>query len=109
MMLICRSNYFERTCRSTTLTKLSRFPSPALAAQDLMRTEKRNTLTTSLDEMRRQFKGRIICGRCGNSDSTKFTYMLPMDGRVLVQCSHCNLTFFKSIEPSQNDSFHKSG
>jgi len=64
-----------------------------------MTTEKRHTLTEPADEMSQHFKGRIICGRCGNSDSTKFTYMLPRDGRVLVQCSHCGLTFFESMEP----------
>jgi len=68
-----------------------------------MSTKKRNTLTAPSDEMCQQFKGRIICGRCGNSDWTKFTYMLPLDGRVLVQCSHCGLTFFKSMAPSQNN------
>ena len=56
-----------------------------------------------LDKMRQHFEGRIICGRCGNSDYSKFTYMLPRDGRVLVQCTHCNLTFFKSMELNQND------
>ena len=64
-----------------------------------MRTEKRRALTESADEMSKHFMGRIICGRCGNSDSTKFTYLLPRDGRVLVQCSHCGLTFFKAMEP----------
>jgi transcription elongation factor Elf1 len=68
-----------------------------------MSTEKRNTLTAPLDEMCQQFKGRIICGRCGNSDWSKFTYMLPMDDRVLVQCSNCGLTFFKSIEDTENN------
>jgi hypothetical protein len=72
-----------------------------------MSTEKRRTLTASPDEMYQQFQGRIMCGRCGNSDSTKFTYMLPMDGRVLVQCSHCGLTFFEAMEPSQNDTVQK--
>ena len=64
-------------------------------------------LTVPPDEMRQQFEGRITCGRCGNSDWTKFTYMLPHAGRVLVQCTHCNLTFFKPMEPSQNDSIQK--
>jgi ribosomal protein S27AE len=63
-----------------------------------IRTEKRHTLTAPPDDMCQQFKGRIICGRCGNSDWSKFTYMLPLDGRVLVQCSHCGLTFFKSMD-----------
>lgn len=63
-----------------------------------MSTEKRHTLTAQPDEMWQQFKDRIMCGRCGNRDSTKFTYMLPMDGRVLVQCSHCGLTFFEAME-----------
>ena len=67
-----------------------------------MNTEKRHRPTAPTDEMQQQFEGRIICGRCGNSDWAKFTYMLPMDSRVLVQCLHCNLTFFKSMEPSQN-------
>ncbi len=71
-----------------------------------MSTEK-PTLTARLDEMSQHFKGRILCGRCGNSDSTKFTYLPPMDGRVLVQCSHCGLPFFESIEPIQNDSVQK--
>jgi hypothetical protein len=74
-----------------------------------MNTEKRHRLIAQTDEMSQHFRGRIICGRCGNNDSIKFTYMLPMDGRVLVQCSHCNLTFFKPIEPIQNDSSQKSG
>ena len=68
-----------------------------------MSIEKRNVLAAARDEMRQQFKGRIICGRCGNSDWTKFSYMLPMDGRVLVQCSHCGLTVFQSMEPGQNN------
>jgi transcription elongation factor Elf1 len=72
-----------------------------------MSTEKPNTLNVPHEEMCQQFKGRIICGRCGNSDSTKFTYILPMDGRVLVQCSHCGLTFFESIEDSQNNGTQK--
>ena len=72
-----------------------------------MGTEKRHTLTAPPDEMRRQFKDRVICGRCGNSDWSKFTYMLPMDSRVLVQCSNCGLTFFKSIEVSQNNGTQK--
>jgi ribosomal protein S27AE len=55
----------------------------------------------------RQFDGRIICGRCGNKDWTKFTYMMPMDGRVMVQCSQCGLTFFESMDPSQNESIPK--
>lgn len=63
-----------------------------------MSTEKRNILTEPTDEMFQHFKGRIMCGRCGNGDSTKFTYMLPRDGRVLVQCSHCGLTFFEAME-----------
>ena len=68
-----------------------------------MSTEKRSILTEPPDEMCQQFKGRIICGRCGNGDWTKFTYMLPVDGRVLVQCSYCGLTFFKSMElPNKN-------
>lgn len=29
--------------------------------------------------------------------------MPPMNGKVLVQCSHCGLTVFKSIENSQNN------
>lgn len=62
---------------------------------------------TAPDEVRRQFEGRIICGRCGNSDWTKFMYMLPRDDRVLVQYSHCNLTFFKSMGPNQNDGIQK--
>ena len=70
-------------------------------------TEKRHTLTAPPDEMGQQFKGRIICGRCGNSDWSKFTYVLPIDGRVLVQCSHCGLTFFESIEDSQNNGAQK--
>ena len=60
-------------------------------------------LTVSPDEIQQRFSGRIVCGRCGNRDWTKFTYMAPMDGRVLVQCTHCNLTFFESMEPTQND------
>jgi len=72
-----------------------------------MSTEKFNTLIAPHEEMCQQFKGRIICGRCGNSDSIKFTYMLPMDGRVLVQCSHCGLTFFEAMEPSRNDTIRK--
>lgn len=64
-------------------------------------------LTAPLDDMRQRFEGRIHCGRCGNMDWTKFTYLLPMDGRVMVQCSHCGLTFFESMEPSQNDSIQK--
>lgn len=72
-----------------------------------MSTEKGNMLTAPLDEMCQQFKGQIICGRCGNSDWTKFTYMLPRDGRLLVQCTDCGLTFFKSIEDSQNNGTQK--
>ena len=68
-----------------------------------MSTEKGHTLTASPEEMCQQFQDRIICGRCGNSDLTKFTYMLAMDGPVLVQCSHCGLTVFKSIEDSQKN------
>ena len=66
--------------------------------QNRMSTEKRQTVTEAPEEMRQQFQGRIMCGRCGNRDSTQFTYMLPMDGRVLVQCSHCGLTFFEVME-----------
>ena len=51
-----------------------------------------------------QFEGRIICGRCGNSDWTKFMYLLPMEGRVLVQCSYCYQMVFKQMDASQNDS-----
>jgi len=72
-----------------------------------MSTEKGHTLTALMDEMCQQFQGRIMCGRCGNRDSTKFTYMLPMNGRVLVQCSHCGLTFFESSEDSQNNGTQK--
>ena len=72
-----------------------------------MSTEKGNTLVALPDEMRQLFKDRIMCGRCGNSDWSKFTYMLPMDSRVLVQCSNCGLTFFKSIEDSQNNGTQK--
>ena len=46
-----------------------------------MSTEKRNPLTSPPDEICQQFKGRIVCGRCGNRDWTKFAYMLPQDGR----------------------------
>jgi hypothetical protein len=58
-----------------------------------------------LDEMRQHFEGRIICEneRCKNSDWSSFTYMLPRDGKVLVQCKCCNRTFFKSMELNQND------
>jgi hypothetical protein len=45
------------------------------------------------EHRRQRFNGRIMCGRCGNRDWTKFTYMLPMDSRVLVKCSNCGLTF----------------
>lgn len=72
-----------------------------------MSTEKRNNLTAPSDQMCQQFKGRIICGRCGNNDWTKFTYILPMDGRVLVQCSHCYQMVFKSMAPNQNDTIEK--
>ena len=62
-----------------------------------------------LDEMREHFEGRITCERdvCRNSDWSMFTYMLPRDGRVLIQCKHCNRTFFKSMEPNQNESIQK--
>ena len=60
-----------------------------------------------LDEMRQHFEGRIICVRCGNNDWSTFTYMLPRDGRVLVQCTQCNRTFFKPIELTQNDSLDR--
>jgi hypothetical protein len=58
-----------------------------------------------LDEMRQHFEGRINCENesCDNSDWSRFTYMLPRDGRVLVQCTRCNRTFFKPIEMKQND------
>jgi len=69
-----------------------------------MSTEKGHTLVAPPDEMQ-QFKGRIICGRCGNSDWTKFTYMMPMNGRVLVQCSHCGLTFFEAMEPPKQQQY----
>jgi hypothetical protein len=72
-----------------------------------MSTEKRQTFTVSLDEMRQHFERRIICGRCGNGDWTKFTYQLPRDGRVLVQCTQCYLMEFKSMEPNQNESTQK--
>ena len=72
-----------------------------------MSTEKPHTIFAPPKEMEQHFAGRIICGRCGNSDWTKFTYMLPMDGRVLAQCSNCGLTFFKSIENSQNNGTQK--
>ena len=85
----------ERNVQRHDSTKAS-FPSPS----PTMSTEKGHNLIAPPDEMQ-QFKGRIICGRCGNSDWTKFTYMMPMDSRVLVQCSHCGLTFFESIEPIQ--------
>lgn len=57
-----------------------------------------------LDEMRPHFEGRIICesDRCDNSDWASFKYMLPRDGKVLVQCIICNRTFFKPIELTQN-------
>ena len=59
------------------------------------------------DEMR-QFEDNIICGRCGNSDWTKFTYMLPMNGQVLVQCTLCYRMVFKPMDhPSHNDSIQK--
>lgn len=67
-----------------------------------MSINKRNPLTAPPDEICQQFKGQIICGRCGNSDWTKFMYMLPLDGRVLVQCSYCGLTFFKEMEPTSD-------
>lgn len=56
--------------------------------------------TVPPDEMRQYFEGRIDCESesCDNSDWSKFTYMLPHDGRVLVQCTRCNRTFFKPIE-----------
>lgn len=66
-----------------------------------------------LDEMRLHFEGRIICEnerckncdneRCKNSDWSRFTYMFPRDGKVLVQCKCCNRTFFRLIEPNQYD------
>lgn len=58
-----------------------------------------------LDEMRQHFEGRIICEneRCNNSDWSTLTYMLPRDGKVLVQCKCCNRTFFLLIEPNQNE------
>src|ERR1041385_3464319 len=107
MMLICRSNYFERNVQQHDA--LTKYPVSfaGLAVQITMSINKRNTLTAQPDEMCEQFKGRIICGRCGNSEWTAFMYMLPMDGRGLVQCLHCGLTFFKSIEPSQNNTVHK--
>ena len=57
------------------------------------------------DEMRLHFEGRIICenDRCDNSDWANFRYMLPRDGKVLVQCRICNRTFFKPIDANQND------
>lgn len=57
-----------------------------------------------LDEVRPYFEGRVICEneRCDNSDWSNFTYMLPRDAKVLVQCKSCNRTFFKAIEPNQN-------
>lgn len=72
-----------------------------------MSTEKPHTLNAPLEEMLQHFNGRIMCGRCGNRDWTKFTYLLPMDGRVLAQCSYCGLTFFESIEDSQNNETQK--
>jgi len=60
-----------------------------------------------LDEVRSYFEGRIKCERCPNSDWYNFTYMLPRDGRVLVQCKLCNRTFFKPMEPGQNESIQK--
>ena len=41
--------------------------------------------------------------RCDNSDWSNFTYMVPRDGKVLVQCKSCNRTFFKLIESKQHD------
>lgn len=57
-----------------------------------------------LGEMRQYFEGRIICEneRCNNNDWCNFTYMLPRDGKVLVQCKACNRTFFKPITPNHN-------
>jgi transcriptional regulator with XRE-family HTH domain len=72
-----------------------------------MSTDKPHSLTARLDEMRQQFEGRIVCERCGNRDWSKFTYLPPMDGRVLVQCSQCGLTFFKLMEPNHNDAIQK--
>jgi hypothetical protein len=61
--------------------------------------------TIALDEVRPHFEGRIICEneRCDNSDWSNFTYMLPHDGKVLVQCKSCNRTFFKAVGPADND------
>lgn len=99
-MLICRSDFEKK--RATARCRLS-IPFSALPSQCrlTMRTDKRHALTAPADEMRQQFQGRIVCGRCGNSDWTKFTYMLPMDGRVLVKCSHCGLTFFEAMEQAR--------
>jgi hypothetical protein len=62
---------------------------------------KRITILAPLEDMRQYFADRIICGRCGNSNWTKFTYMPPINGRVLVQCSECGLPDTKPMEPNQ--------
>jgi len=105
-MLNFRSIILKETRSSTTLI---RYPVSvaALAVPITLSTEKRNTVTAPADEMCQQFQGRIMCGRCGNSECTKFAYTLPVDGRLLVQCSHCGLTFFKWMEPSQNNNIQK--
>ena len=58
-----------------------------------------------LDEMRLHFEGRIVCEneRCDNSEWSSFTYLLPRDGKVLVQCKSCKRTFFRTIETDQFD------
>lgn len=66
-----------------------------------MSTEKRLIILAPLEDMRQHFAGRIICGRCGNSNWTKFTYMPPIAGRVIVQCSECGRSDSKVIDGTQ--------
>ena len=65
--------------------------------------EKHLTIVAPLEDMRQYFAGRIICGRCGNSDWTSFTYLPPLAGRVIVQCSRCGLSDTKLMEPKPVD------
>jgi transcription elongation factor Elf1 len=62
-----------------------------------MNSDERDTLIAPPLELSQHFKDRIQCGRCGNRNSAKFKYMLPLNGSVIVICE-CGLSFFKEME-----------